>query len=134
MTMKLFKRKTPITNSYMPPEVQAYAVSEHRERMGMAWLVGIVSLIISTLVLISLFFGGRWVYRKIAGTDSTKPTPVVSEPTETPSSDTPSVSSDTPKPSTTSPTTPSASTTAPATTSTPTVDPSLTRTGPDVDL
>lgn len=118
----------------MPPEVQAYAASEHREQMGIAWLVGIVSLVISTLVLISLFFGGRWVYRKIAGTDMTKPTPVVSEPTETPSSDTPSTPSDTPSTTPTTPTTPSASTTAPAATSTPTVDPNLTRTGPDVDL
>lgn len=130
--MKLFKKKSANSNSYMPPEVQAYAASEHRERMGMAWLVGIVSLIISTLVLISLFFGGRWVYRKIAGTDSQKPTPVVSEPTEKPSSDTPSAPSDTPTPATTSPTTPT--TPAPTAPSTPTVDPSLTRTGPDVDL
>jgi len=119
--MKLFKRKTPITNPYMPPEVQAYAASEHRERMGMAWIVGIVSLIVSTILLVSLFFGGRWVYRKIAGTNTNKPTPTVSEPKELPSSDTSEAPAVTPKPTTPAPT-------APAT------DPSLTRTGPDLDL
>lgn len=127
--MKLFKRKTSINNSYMPPEVQAYAASEHRERMGMAWLVGIVSLIVSTILLVSLFFGGRWVYRKIAGTDTNKPTPTVSEPRELPSSDTTDTPTDTPKSATPAPT----PTTPPAAT-TPTTDPNLIRTGPDLDL
>ncbi|MCX6727421.1 MAG: hypothetical protein NTX11_01240 [Candidatus Saccharibacteria bacterium] len=128
--MKLFKRKTPITNPYMPPEVQAYAASEHRERMGMAWIVGIVSLIVSTILLVSLFFGGRWVYRKIAGTNTNKPTPTVSEPKELPSSDTSEAPAVTPKPTTPAPT---PTTTLPAP-STPATDPSLTRTGPDLDL
>lgn len=77
--MKLFNRKKTQPGVHLPPEVQAYSQAERRERMGMAWLVGIVSLLVSLLVVAGLFFGGRWVYRKVAHRD--KPTPVVTETT-----------------------------------------------------
>lgn len=74
-----FKRRNKaVVDSNLPPEVQAYSQAEHRERMGMAWLVGIVSLLVSLLVVTSLFFGGRWLYRKIARSD--RPTPAVTAP------------------------------------------------------
>lgn len=66
--MKLFSRRKKV-NSDLPPEIQAYAQAEHRERMGMAWLVGLVSLIVTVLILVGLYFGGQWVYRKIAHKD-----------------------------------------------------------------
>lgn len=71
--MKLFTRRKK-TNSNLPPEIQAYAQAEHRERMGMAWLVGLISLIVTVLVLVGLYFGGRWVYRKLAQKDKTTQT------------------------------------------------------------
>lgn len=76
--MNLFKRRKAKTDTNLPPEVQAYSQAERRERMGMAWLVGIVSLIVSLVLVTGLFFGGRWVYRKIADRGD-KPTPVVTE-------------------------------------------------------
>ena len=85
--MKLFTRK-PKLDSQLPPEIQAYAQAERRERVGMAWLVGIISLVVTVLVLALLFFGGRWLYRKIAGTESSTPTTTTQRPApETPRSD-----------------------------------------------
>lgn len=70
--MKLFNRKSKSLDLGLPPEVQAYSEAERRERMGMAWLVGIVSLIVSLLILTALYFGGVWLYRKATGNDKTK--------------------------------------------------------------
>lgn len=67
--MALFNRRKK-TDLNLPPEVQAYSQAEHRQRMGMAWLVGIVSLVITVFVLTGLFFGGRWLYREIANGNS----------------------------------------------------------------
>jgi hypothetical protein len=73
MAFKLFRRKKQ-TDSTLPPEIQAYAQGQHRERVGMAWLVGLISLIITVLVVFGAFFAGRWTYRKLAHKD-TKATP-----------------------------------------------------------
>lgn len=75
--MKLFsRRKKQNIDPALPPELQAYSRSGRRERIGIVWLVGIVSLIISLLVMALLYFGGRWIYRKIAHRGS-QPTPVI---------------------------------------------------------
>ncbi len=71
--MKLFNRRKKDTSN-LPPEIQAYAQAEHRERVGMAWLVGLVSLIVTVLVLAGLYFGGTWVYRKLSQKDKTSST------------------------------------------------------------
>lgn len=76
--MKLFNRKSKSLDLGLPPEVQAYSEAERRERMGMAWLVGIVSLIVSLLILTALYFGGVWLYRKATGND--KPNTESSQP------------------------------------------------------
>jgi len=138
--MKLFNRKKTIVNDpSIPPEVQAYSQAEHRERMGVAWLVGVVSLVLFTFILAGLFFGGRWMYQTIAGTNNSdtqsqpsnegdQPTKEKEQPKEennpaaTPEGDQPS----TPTPSTTPP-----PQTAPTTT--PTTGPTIPRTGPDSD-
>ncbi len=49
----------------VPKEVQQYYASERRERVGLAWLIAFVSLIITTAVILGLFVGGRWVYHKV---------------------------------------------------------------------
>ncbi len=54
------KNKAPV-----PPEVKRYYDSEHRERVGLAWLVAFLSLIATILIVAGLFFGGRWIYRKL---------------------------------------------------------------------
>lgn len=82
--MKLFRRNKQV-DSNLPPEIQAYARGEHRERVGVAWLVGLISLIVTFLVVAGLYFGGRWIYRKLAHKDSSSATPTAQ--TEKPTSD-----------------------------------------------
>lgn len=133
--MKLFSRRTP-ADSVLPPEIQAYAVAEQRERRGMAWIVGILSLLTTLLILAVLFVGGRWVYRKISQQDD-RPINVSqgseSKPKETPAK---------PSAGTTDTADSGASSTnqpvqAPAATQPATGDngaETLVRTGPDIDL
>lgn len=52
--------------SNLPDEVQEYYQSGKRERVGVAWLLGIATLCVTLILAMALFFGGRWVYRKIA--------------------------------------------------------------------
>ena len=68
-----FRRK-PIDSKQVPPEVQQYYDSEHRERVGLAWLIAFLSLIVTIVVIVGLFFGSRWVYRKIANRNNTPTT------------------------------------------------------------
>jgi cytoskeletal protein RodZ len=84
--MKLFKRQQKnVSNSVIPQEIQDYSQTEHREKMGIATLVGFISLILTLTVLFGMFVGGRWMYRKIAGTDtkSNSTTVVEKSPEET---------------------------------------------------
>ena len=65
--MKLFKRRqNTTTTSVVPPEIQAYSQAEHRERMGIAALVGFISLILTLIIVFGMFIGGRWLYQKVA--------------------------------------------------------------------
>lgn len=68
-----FNRRKKLDPS-LPAAVETYTKSEHRERMGMAWLVGLVTLLVTAAMLAVLFFGGRWIYRKIAGKPKTPTT------------------------------------------------------------
>lgn len=61
--MALFRRKK--NESVMPEEVRDFYASEQRDRKGMAWLLAIVTLIVTFLIAAALFFGGRWVYRTV---------------------------------------------------------------------
>lgn len=63
------KRKTTTANTSVPPEVQDYYNAQHRERVGVAWLIATASLLVCIVVVMGLFFGGRWVYRQIAHKD-----------------------------------------------------------------
>lgn len=68
--MALFNRKKADTTTL--PEVEKYYVAEKRERMGLAWLLVVVSIACIALLLIGAYFGGRWVYRKASHTDKTQ--------------------------------------------------------------
>lgn len=63
------KRETDV-----PLEVQEYYQSERRERVGVAWLLAILSLIATVLLVLGLYFGGRWVWNKITDDDDTQTT------------------------------------------------------------
>lgn len=143
-----FRKQTTVKyDPDLPPEVQAYTKAERREKMGMAWLVGVISLVVTALIFTGLFFGGRWVYQKITG-DSQSTTQTVSnedqaaeqkkkdeeaakkaEEEKNRTSGGAANATDTPAPATT-PTTPTTN----SQTSQPPVTPQIPRTGPDLDL
>lgn len=66
--MALFKRNK--TESVMPEEVQNFYAAERRQRKGTAWLLAIVTLLVTFLIASALFFGGRWIYRAIFDNDN----------------------------------------------------------------
>ncbi len=58
----------------VPAEVQEYYEAERRERAGIAWLLALGTLVITLVIAIGLFFGGRWVYRKVVKRPANRPT------------------------------------------------------------
>jgi cytoskeletal protein RodZ len=109
--MALFGKKNTETNI---PELQEYYANQKRESTGLAWLLAVGSLLITAAVIIGLFVGGRWAYRKIAKKDKTTTVATVQTTTQT-----------------TSPTSTTSTTTTPTTTPTPvTTTPTPTATTP----
>lgn len=53
----------------VPSEIQSYYDAERRERTGVAWLMATGTLVVTILLAVGLFFGGRWIYRKVANND-----------------------------------------------------------------
>lgn len=95
-----FKRNKKPTNAKAPKEVQQYYASEHRERVGLAWIIAFISLIITVAVVLGLFFGGHWAYRQIANKND-NPTPAKPQTTASqpkPSTESTSSSSSSAKP------------------------------------
>lgn len=129
-----FKRKN--NDSAVPAEIQNYYQTEPRTRSGVAWLLALGTLVITLVVALGLFFGGRFVYRKIANKNTT---PVTTQQADTESmpSDSDTSSTNTTKPSASTPTptpTPApAPATSGATPTTPAATPqrNLPNTGPD---
>ena len=62
-----FRRKS--NKSPIPNEVEQYYQAERRERVGVAWLLALATLVTTVLLAAGLFFGGRWVYRKVVKQD-----------------------------------------------------------------
>ena len=136
--MKLFKRRQKnVSNSVIPQEIQDYSQTEHREKMGIATLVGFISLLLTLIVLFGMFVGGRWMYRKIARTDSkSNSTTIVEKSTDeakvTPKQDSQKDAANTSEAAGSTPASPaqqSENSTTPVTPS-----PALPTTGPDLDL
>ena len=65
--------------SNLPEEVQEYYESGQKERVGVAWLLGIGTLVVTLILAAGLFFGGRWVYRKVANKDKDTTTTQISQ-------------------------------------------------------
>lgn len=63
--MALLRRNKSASTPAVPEEVNEYYQAEKRDRTWMAWLLALLSLAVTTLIIMGLFFGGRWVYRKI---------------------------------------------------------------------
>jgi hypothetical protein len=49
----------------VPQEIQDYYQTERRERVGLAWLIALATLVVTVLVALGLFYGGRWAYRSV---------------------------------------------------------------------
>lgn len=62
---KMKRRKT----TDVPEEVQEYYQSERRERVGIAWLLAIATLVTTIVLAFGLFYGGRWAWRQTFGDD-----------------------------------------------------------------
>lgn len=62
--MALFNRRKKEKDA-LPEEVRDYYQTERRERTGRAWLLAILTLLVTFLIAAALFFGGRWLYRAI---------------------------------------------------------------------
>ncbi len=60
--MAIFKRKNTYSN--VLPEVESYYAAEKRERSGLAWLAALASVAFAAALILGLFFGGRWIYRR----------------------------------------------------------------------
>jgi hypothetical protein len=61
----------------VPAEIQDYYQAEKRERTGVAWLVAVVTLLVTVAIALGLFFGGRWLYRQL--TDDNTPSQETSQ-------------------------------------------------------
>lgn len=119
-----FKRSNS-QNADLPTEVKDYYQAENREKRSLAWLLAFGTLVVTVLLALAVFFGGRWIYRKVANKPTTtNPTShPAGQPTQTPQNGAAPSGSTTPTP-TGQTSTPTASQPTPATTP---------RTGPDGD-
>jgi cytoskeletal protein RodZ len=70
MSIWPFNRKK--RNQSVPAEVQQFYQAERRERVGLAWLLAFGTLVVTVLVVLGLFFGGRAIYRSFQD-DTNKP-------------------------------------------------------------
>jgi hypothetical protein len=73
--MGIFDRFKNRKKDVLPEEVDNYYKSQRRARIGTAWLLGFLTLIITLIIALGLFYGIRYAYREI--TDSNDTTDVV---------------------------------------------------------
>jgi hypothetical protein len=64
--MALFRRE----QTTEIPELKEYYEAQKRENPAKAWLLAIISLLVTIGVVLGLFFGGRWLYRTLFEDDS----------------------------------------------------------------
>lgn len=69
-------------NDAVPQEIQQYYQAERRERVGMAWLLALSTLVLTVLLVLGIFFGGRWVYRQIRDDNGGQPENVATQPAD----------------------------------------------------
>ena len=70
--MALFRRKDEVVEEV--PELERY-YAERQTSSAWSWLMALVTMILTILIIIGLFFAGRWVYRElIADEKSAQPT------------------------------------------------------------
>ena len=75
--MALFRRKE-VTEEV--PELEKY-YAQKRTSSAMSWLFAVATMFLTILIVLGLFFGGRWAYRQIVDNDK-KDTPTVQTPSQ----------------------------------------------------
>lgn len=81
-----FNRKQQ--SEQLPEEVQEYYDSSRKQQTGMAWLLALGTLIVTVVLALLIFFGGRWVYNQFFGDDETEaPTTSDQTPVQPPASE-----------------------------------------------
>lgn len=85
----LFKRKEKTTIA----ELEEYYANQNKRRSGMAWFMAFLSILITIVIIVGLFFAGRWLYRTIVDDDSSSDT-TTSDTSSGESVDLPSYDSD----------------------------------------
>ena len=74
--MRILNRFRKKQEDVLPEEVEKYYQSQRKARIGTAWLLGFATLIITLIVTLALFYGARYAYRQITGSnDTAKVTP-----------------------------------------------------------
>ncbi len=68
MRFNIFKRNRD--DNTVAPELQQYYEAEKKERAGLSWLLAVISVAFVSLVLIGLFFGGKWLYNRVTSDDN----------------------------------------------------------------
>lgn len=74
-----FRRKKA-QESNLPAEISEYYQAENKSRLNRAWVLSVVTFLVTTLIVLGLFFGGRWIYERFISGDSENGTPTVVEP------------------------------------------------------
>ncbi|MDQ2973703.1 MAG: hypothetical protein M3Q79_04480 [bacterium] len=67
--MALFNRRKTTTDI---PELQEYYAAKRANNSAGAWVLALISLVVTVLVILGLFFGGRWLWRTLTGNDEDK--------------------------------------------------------------
>lgn len=79
--MALFRRKKQVTTEI--PELQDYYATQKKDNTAVAWLLAISSLLITVLIFVGLFMGGRWLYRTLTDKDQPNTTTTQTEDAST---------------------------------------------------
>lgn len=65
-----FRRREDVSTTDASNEKDDYYRTERRERVGLAWLLALASLVATILIALALFYGVRFIYHKIHHTNS----------------------------------------------------------------
>lgn len=72
----------------MPPELSDYYNAEKRDRAWATWLLGFATLVVTILLAVLLFLGGRWVVNQFTDDEVDAPTTTQEESDGTATDDT----------------------------------------------
>jgi cytoskeletal protein RodZ len=80
--MGLFRRKKTVNTDNTPDDVQNVYATEKRERSGVAWMLGLLTLVLTVLFTFIIFFGGRWVWQTLTGSRNDTPETLIEVETD----------------------------------------------------